>query len=149
MNVDQDDDQATSIEDLQRGDGGVVFDTNAGPGGQVEQQPDPGYQIPIPPEADPYIQHHQMQLVKQAKDSQGFTLNLLENLMREAKDPLLVAALVVLASLDQVDQLIVKFSPLNVVDGFNGNLNLIGLALKGLLAGIVYFVVRRMLHNSE
>jgi len=155
MEADQDD-QATSIEDLQRGDGGVVFD-NGGHGGQMEmqqppmeQQPDSEYRIPVAPEEDPYIRAHQMQLVKQAKDSQGFSLNLLEKLVNEAKDPLLVAALVVLASLDQVDQLIVQFSPFNVVDGFNGSLNLVGLVLKGLLAGVIYFIVRRMLHiNSE
>ncbi len=66
-----------------------------------------------------------------------------DQIISEIKGPLLVALLVFLTNFDMVNQLLVKNIP--KLAGHGGELNLIGLGLKAIVAGIIFYVVKRFL----
>lgn len=70
-------------------------------------------------------------------ENQSFT----QKLMSEAKEPLLVSVLVLLMSSNQLQSLIAKFLPVAA-----GN-PLIGLALRAVVAGVLFYLLRRFIPN--
>jgi hypothetical protein len=93
--------------------------------------PPPGYHQPMyPPAAQMRGPQPQPQL-----DAQPLSKRILE----EAKEPLLVSVLVIIMSSPQLQALISKFLPIA-----NGN-PLIGLGLRALVAGVVFYLLRRFL----
>ena len=65
-------------------------------------------------------------------------LNTTEQIISEVKRPLLVVLLVFLSNLQMVDDVLLKnFAQLSV----DGNLNMLGLLAKAVLAGVVYYLV--------
>ncbi len=65
-----------------------------------------------------------------------------EQIINEVKLPLLVVLLVFLTNFNQVNKLIVQNIP-KLASG--GELNLLGIAVKALVAGVVFYVVKRFL----
>ena len=65
-----------------------------------------------------------------------------EQIIDEVKLPLLVVLLVFLTNFGQINQLIVQNVP-RLASG--GELNILGIAVKALVAGVVFYVVKRFL----
>jgi hypothetical protein len=105
---------------------------------QQQQHPHPGviYHQPAPP---------QMHMQRERDQSGGGGAAGLENvpfaqkLMHECKEPLLVSVLVVMLSSGQVVSLINRFLPMA-----QGN-PLIGLAVRAIIAGIAFYLLRRFI----
>lgn len=105
---------------------------------QQQQHPHPGviYHQQAPP---------QMHMQRERDQSGGGGASGLENvpfaqkLMHECKEPLLVSVLVVMLSSGQVVSLINRFLPMA-----QGN-PLIGLAVRAIIAGIAFYLLRRFI----
>ncbi len=65
-----------------------------------------------------------------------------ESLMDQVKGPLIVVVLFILLNLDMVNQMMVKYIP-KISAG--GNVNMMGLVLKGVVAGLIFYLVKRFL----
>ena len=63
-----------------------------------------------------------------------------EEIVEQLKLPLLVVFLVFLTNFDMVNEFLIKNVPRLVTDG---NLNMMGIAAKAVLAGLVYYLVKK------
>lgn len=91
---------------------------------QQQQQMQPQYYSDEEYEMEPFYQERE--------------LNTTEQIISEVKRPLLVVLLVFLSNLQMVDDVLLKnFAQLSV----DGNLNMLGLLAKAVLAGVVYYLV--------
>ena len=62
-----------------------------------------------------------------------------EKLLRECKEPLSVLMLVVLLSMPQIDEVLVKSMPL--FDN-EGTLSLVGIFVKGVIGAIIFYILK-------
>jgi hypothetical protein len=74
-------------------------------------------------------------------DNYETELSFTDKIMMELKLPLLVALLVFLSNFNMLNTLLVKYIPR--VIGSDGNMNIYGLLLKSVLAGLLFFVVKK------
>lgn len=121
-----------------------------------QQMPPQQMQQQMPPQQMPPQQMSQQQMPQQMQedgdeyeefddyydDIQERQLSPTEHIISEFKLPLLVAFLVFLTNFGMVNELIMKNIPRLANDG---ELNLIGLVAKALVAGAVFYLVRRFL----
>jgi hypothetical protein len=100
-----------------------------------QQHPHPGviYHQPAPP------QMHMQRERDQSSASGLENVPFAQKLMHECKEPLLVSVLVVMLSSGQVVSLINRFLPMA-----QGN-PLIGLAVRAIIAGIAFYLLRRFI----
>jgi len=68
-------------------------------------------------------------------------LSFSEKLLSEAKLPVLVVLLVFVANFSQLNKLLVEYVP--KVVGNDGNINMLGLLVKAVLAGVLFYVVKK------
>lgn len=112
---------------------------------QYSQQPPQNVaQPPNYPMQPPQMvaQYHQNPELTEKYSSQEKTYN---DIMNVAKEPLLVAAIFLMLNMDFVTQLLAKYIPgMFTAQGTASNTSLI---VKGLLAGGLFFVLKRMLKN--
>ena len=78
------------------------------------------------------------------EDDYSQTNSLTNSLIDQLKQPLVVAVLVLLASLPVTGDLISKYIP-KTLDLATGKLNMIGLIVKALLFGVLYFGANKFL----
>ena len=67
----------------------------------------------------------------------------LEMILDESKLPLVVALLVVVFNLKQLDSSVIKFIPKAL--GEDGNITTIGLLIKGLVAGVLFYLAKKFI----
>ena len=67
----------------------------------------------------------------------------LEMILDETKLPLVVALLVVVFNLKQLDSSVIKFIPKAL--GEDGNITTIGLLIKGLVAGVLFYLAKKFI----
>lgn len=112
-----------------------------------EQQMQPQQQMQQMPEQQMQPPQQQQQMQPQYYSDEEYDmepfyqereLNTTEQIISEVKRPLLVVLLVFLSNLQMVDDVLLKnFVQLSV----DGNLNMLGLLAKAVLAGVVYYLV--------
>ena len=67
----------------------------------------------------------------------------LEMILDETKLPLIVSLLVVVFNLKQLDSSVIKFIPKAL--GEDGNITTIGLLIKGLAAGVFFYLAKKFI----
>lgn len=118
-------------------------------GQQAQQMPQPPPQQMEPQHIQQPPQQHGGQMIPdeyeefddeyydQVKDRE---LSQTEEIVEQLKLPLLVVFLVFLTNFDMVNEFLIKNVPRLVTDG---NLNMMGIAAKAVLAGLVYYLVKK------
>jgi hypothetical protein len=118
-------------------------------GQQAPQMPQPPPQQMEPQHMQQPPQQHGGQMIPD--EYEGFDdeyydqvqereLSQTEEIVEQLKLPLLVVFLVFLTNFDMVNELLIKNVPRLVTDG---NLNMMGIAAKAVLAGLVYYLVKK------
>lgn len=100
---------------------------------QQDMPPDQMYEQQI----DPRLLQNQYQMDNIPQ--QTFT----EKLIEELKNPVIVSILFVIFSFKQFDQSVIKFIPKAL--GSTGDLTPIGLCIKGLIVGTVFYLVKKFM----
>ena len=72
------------------------------------------------------------------KDLVGNVDNMMSNILNNVKGPIIIFILFMIISIPQLNNLIIKILPKL---GTNGNINMLGNALKGLVISIIYFIL--------
>ena len=83
-------------------------------------------------------QMQQMNMQQMSEDEYNQPNSLTSSIIEQLKQPILVAVLVLLASLPFTGDLISKYVP-KTIDLATGKLNMVGLLVKALLFGVLYF----------
>ena len=88
-------------------------------------------------------QMQQMQLMQQNQMDMGMpetvsNQTMTQKIIEQVKNPLIVAIICIALSLPMTSSLIVKYVP-KTADAVTGNINILGLVLKGIVAGLIYF----------
>lgn len=115
------------------GGGGPPPGYQGGPPPGFHGGPPPGYGGPPPPGARMHPGAGGGPPLENASFSQ--------KLMSQAKEPLLVAVLVVILSSSQVHQLIARFLPIAAANPF------VGLVIRAVIAGVAFWLLRRFIPN--
>ena len=110
--------------------GGSPQNMDAMPSQQGQQQNDQDY-------VEEYDDYYDEPLIQQKE------LSTTDMIISEAKMPLLVMLLVFLTNFSSLNQILVKNVP--KLANADGDLNMIGLVAKVLLAGLVFYIVKRFL----
>lgn len=71
------------------------------------------------------------------------TANMTSIIMQEAKEPLIVAAVALLAQMGLLNGVVGKYVPGSFND--DGDVTMTGMLVKGLVAGVLFYVIRRFL----
>ena len=119
---------------------------NPGPPGYAGPPPQQQRQYPGPPDGGQYAPPQRMP--QGPMRGGNYSPSSLENaslgqrLMTEAKEPLLVSVLVMLMSSNQLQSLIARFLPIAASNP------LIGLAVRALAAGVLFYLLRRFIPSA-
>uniref|UniRef100_A0A6C0CY28 Uncharacterized protein n=1 Tax=viral metagenome TaxID=1070528 RepID=A0A6C0CY28_9ZZZZ len=93
----------------------------------------------------PYLMPNGQHMPEQMMNKMGMSMPVkmdespTEKLIRECKEPLSVLMLVVLLSMPQIDEVLVKSMPL--FDN-EGSLSLVGLLVKGVIGAIIFYILK-------
>ena len=71
------------------------------------------------------------------------TANMTSMMIQEAKEPLIVAAVALLAQMGLLNGVVGKYVPGSF--GEDGDVTMTGMIVKGLVAGVLFYVIRRFL----
>ena len=90
------------------------------------------------PEYDPDDAYEAYEEVQEYKKE-----TLVQTILREVREPLVVIALYVLTNLPMLDKLITKNIPKTMTN--TGGVNIIGVSLKAVVVGIVFYIIKKFL----
>ena len=90
------------------------------------------------PEYDPDDAYEAFEEVQEYKKE-----TLVQTILREVREPLVVIALYVLTNLPMLDKLITKNIPKTMTN--TGGVNIIGVSLKAVVVGIVFYIIKKFL----
>ena len=76
------------------------------------------------------------------EETKGIYQKILSFFSKDTKEPLIICALVFLMCLPFVNQMLTKYVPFLVKDG---NLGMGAIATKAIVAGVLFFVVKKFL----
>ena len=77
---------------------------------------------------------------QQVDDSKSSTLS--EKIVKELKEPIIIAGLSFLSNQTVVNDLLVKYIP-KIMDSESKQINPIGFLIKGLLVGILFYIIKK------
>ena len=78
--------------------------------------------------------------VQQADDSKSSSLS--DKIVKELKEPIIIAGLAFLSNQTVVTDLLVKYIP-KMIDSESKQINSIGFLIKGLLVGILFYIIKK------
>lgn len=90
------------------------------------------------PEYDPDDAYEAYEEVQEYKKE-----TLVQTILREVREPLVVIVLYVLTNLPMLDKLITKNIPKTMTN--TGSVNIIGVSLKAVVVGIVFYIIKKFL----
>jgi hypothetical protein len=92
-------------------------------------------------------QQQMMGSTQQMPDNMTFDMKpnqtLFEKIIDESKSPIIVATLCILLCFKQVDTQVIKFIPKGL--NANGEITTIGLLIKGLIAGLLFYITKKFI----
>ena len=105
---------------------------------QMQVMPQQQYMQQEMPEYDPDDAYEAYEEVQEYKKE-----TLVQTILREVREPLVVIVLYVLTNLPMLDKLITKNIPKNMTN--TGGVNIIGVSLKAVVVGIVFYIIKKFL----
>ena len=105
---------------------------------QMQVMPQQQYMQQEMPEYDPDDAYEAYEEVQEYKKE-----TLVQTILREVREPLVVIVLYVLTNLPMLDKLITKNIPKTMTN--TGGVNIIGVSLKAVVVGIVFYIIKKFL----